>query len=249
MVEALRDKGADIFQDAGKNPSTAVLLYYINSGCLKFQEWKEYDAMQDGQEYDVEAFCQEIRNEQLLEMEIASLIEQWEKDHSYVQHNFFACGACGVHQMENPRVVYRPLMLSSPEAEQLRYNEQEIKEFLDLVQSTKNVQIPLSEYQSGSIDISKAKSVFSADRGFSNLFHLHPELVSETDNGLQTMICPNCQKHLSKYNHRPMSISAGVDLGDFTRLLLEPPNLHEQQLLSRYQLLFVVVKVSSNRQG
>ena len=79
MVEALRDKGADIFQDAGKNPSTAVLLYYINSGCLEFQEWKEYDAMQDGQEYDMEALCQEIRNEQLLEMEIASLIEQWER--------------------------------------------------------------------------------------------------------------------------------------------------------------------------
>ena len=76
VVEALRDKGADIFQDAGKNPSTAVLLYYINSGCLKFQEWKEYDAMQDGQEYDIKALCQEIRNEQLLEMEIASLIEQ-----------------------------------------------------------------------------------------------------------------------------------------------------------------------------
>ena len=118
-----------------------------------------------------------------------------------------------------------------------------------LVQSTKNVQIPLSEYQSGSIDISKAKSVFSANQGFSNLFHLHPELVSETDNGLQTVICPNCQKHLSKYNCPPMSISAGVDFGDFTRLLLEPPNLHEQILLSRYWLFFVVIKVSSNRQG
>ena len=105
-----------------------------------------------------------------------------------------------------------------------------------MVQSTKNVQIPLSEYQSGSIDISKAKSVFSADQGFNNLVHLHPELVSETDNGLQTMICPNCQKHLSKYNHPPMSISAGVDFGDFTRLLLEQPNLHEQILLSRYRL-------------
>ena len=130
MVEALRDKGADIFQDAGKNPSTAVLLYYINSGCLKFQEWKEYDAMQDRQEYDIEALCQEIRNEQLIEMEIASLIEQWEKDHSYVQQKFFACGACGVCQMESPGVVYRPLMLSSPEAEPLHYNEQEIKKFL-----------------------------------------------------------------------------------------------------------------------
>ena len=83
--------------------------------------------MQDGQEYDIKALCQEIRNEQLLETEIASLIEQWEKDHSYVQQNFFVCGACGVHQMERPRVVYRPLMLSSPEAEPLCYNEQEIK--------------------------------------------------------------------------------------------------------------------------
>ena len=46
-----------------------------------------------------------------------------------------------------------------------------------------------------------------------------------------------------------MSISAGVDFGDFTRLLLEPPNLHEQILLSRYWLFFVVVKVSSNRMG
>ena len=161
---------------------------------------------------------------------------------------FFACGACGVCQMESPRVVYRPLMRSSQEAEPFHYNEQEIKEFLALVQSTKNVQIPLSEYQSGSIDISKA-TVFSADQGFSNLFHLHPELVSETDNGLQKMICPNCQKHLSKYNHPPMSISAGVDFGDFTRLLLDPPNLHEQILLSRCWLFFVVVKVSSNRQG
>ena len=205
--------------------------------------------MQDGQENDIKALCQEIRNEQLLETEIASLIEKWEKDHSYVQQSFFACGACGVHQMESPRVVYRPLMLSNPEAEPLCYNEQEIKEFLALVQSTKNDQIPLSEYQSGSFEISKVKSVFSADRGFNNLFHLHPELVSETDNGLQTMICPNCQKHLSKCNHPPMSISAGVDFGDFTRLLLKPPNLHEQILLSRYQLFVVVVKVSSNRQG
>ena len=118
-----------------------------------------------------------------------------------------------------------------------------------MVQSTKMVQIPLSEYQSGLIAISKVKSVFSADRGFSNLFHLHPELVSETDNGLQTMICPNCQKRLSKYNCPPMSISAGVDFGGFTRLLLEQPNLYDQILLSRYRLFFVVVKVSSNRQG
>ena len=65
--------------------------------------------------------------------------------------------------MESPRVVYRPLMLSSPKAEPLHYNEQEIEEFLALIQSTKNVQIPLSEFQSGSIDISKVKSVFSAD--------------------------------------------------------------------------------------
>ena len=40
--------------------------------------------MQDGQEYDIKALYQEIRNEQLLETEIDSLIEQWEKDHSYV---------------------------------------------------------------------------------------------------------------------------------------------------------------------
>ena len=151
--------------------------------------------------------------------------------------------------MDSPRVVYRPLMLSSPEAEPLHYNEQEIKEFLALVQSTKNVQIPLSEYQSGSIDISKVKSVFTADQGFSNLFHLHPELVSETDNGLQTMICPSWQKNLSQHNHPPMSISAGVDFGDFTRLLLEQLYFDEQILLSRYQIFFVVVKVSSNRQG
>ena len=162
-------------------------------------------------------------------MEIASLIEQWEKDHSYVQQNFFACGACGFHQMESPRAVYRPLMLSSPEAEPLHYNEQEIKEFLALVQSTKNVQIPLSEYQSGSIDISKVKSVFSADQGFSNLFHLHPDLVSETHNGLQTMICPNCQKHLSKYNCPPMSISAGVDFNRIlARLTANPPGFWPQ---------------------
>ena len=157
---------------------------------------------------------------------------------------------CFVHPFDLDKILLcRPLMLSSPEAEPLHYNEQEIKEFLALVQSTKNVQIPLSEYQSGSIDISKAKSVFSADGGFSNLFHLHPELVSETDNGLQTMICPNCQKHLSKYNCPPMSISAGVDFGDFTRLLLESPNLHEQILLSRYWLFLLLSRSHQTGRG
>ena len=55
----------DFFHDATHDVNKAVLLFYMNSGCFRFDRYKEYDANCHGQDVDIDSLKKEIAEEQL----------------------------------------------------------------------------------------------------------------------------------------------------------------------------------------
>ena len=79
---------------------------------------------------------------------------------------------------------------------------------------------------------------------------MHPELIDIDENGAEsTLVCPICWKDISNDKTPELSIAAGLDLGYYKCLGLEPPNLDEQMILSRCRLIFATLKLRSNSFG
>ena len=62
-------------------------------------------------------------------------------------------------------------------------------------------------------------------------------------------VCAKCAKLLGEDKVPHLSVKAGVDFGNYRRVGLEEPNLHEQLVISLYRIYFASVKLSSNTTG
>jgi hypothetical protein len=94
-----------LFDDKIHNPSKAVLLHYLNSGCFAFQRWKDYGDDYAGQlmsEADKQLLNEEILSEMLTDRELEQLVNKFLSCHSYNEPRLPSCGACGTHQWERP---------------------------------------------------------------------------------------------------------------------------------------------------
>jgi hypothetical protein len=101
MQGGLNDKQLiDYFSDIEKNPFKAVLLYYLNSGYGRFQQYKEFDKAWDKKDIEVDNICNEINDEILDESKLYQLLENFFTHHSYTQATFMSCGACGLQEMD-----------------------------------------------------------------------------------------------------------------------------------------------------
>ena len=97
----------------------------------------------------------------------------------------------------------------------------------------------------------EARSVFEQkldDEGETLLWHLHPELVDSTEDGIgeSALLCSRCTAAVQKGDVPKLSIKAGIDLGWSARLGLTEPNLTEQLILARNRLYYTAIKICSN---
>ena len=257
--------GESFFDDIIKNPSKSLLLFYLNSGCMRFQEYKNYSEAYNGQPLDMDSLIEEIKNEKVTEEEKKKMIKEFLQEYSYTSAKLPSCGACGIRLFESSykkSTKFPKLYLNSEKAQVLAYTEKETKEFCKWMNSPlSKVEIPCDDdFNTETVEIWKCKSVFleptNSNQSESNVdtftyWHLHPELVKrENNNEYSTLICPSCNSKLKKGKRPKLSIAAGIDFGRYTRIKgLIAPNLHEQMILSRARMFYCSTKVAFNNCG
>jgi len=90
----------NFFEDSNRNVIKALLLFYLNSGCMRFDQYKEYSAKWDKAPIDMAKLEKEIEEEALSNTELVDLLTKFLKRHSYSKFNLTSCGGCGVRGYE-----------------------------------------------------------------------------------------------------------------------------------------------------
>jgi len=239
------------WSDFEKSPVKSLLLWYANAGCFAFDEYKEYSMAFNGQQMDVKGLEKEISNEALSDEELGNLIKKFSINHSYTDGNLYACGACGMRQLEqlHPKIEYVSIPLMNDLFKSLQYTDDEKNGFCN-EQQLHELQVPCDDQgHFMTLHAWKVKSVYEARSGI--LYHLHPELVDIDEAGIESVrLCPTCLSKLKESKKPPLSIAAGIDFGYYRRLKdLEMPNLHESIILSLNEVIHVTIKISSNQRG
>ena len=245
-LKSLDKKGLmDYFKDIDRSPLKACLLMYLNSGYARFGQYKEFDGNHNGTDVDLQALSEEIQNEKLTDSEMYNLIDEFSTTHSFTHGNLFACGLCGIREMEIPnRIHYRLMDLNDIDVVHFSY-EDTLK--LHGMIDQGSVTIPISEEDTCEVYPWKAKSCYESQRYPGRFYHVHPELVELQDNKEYTRVCPTCASKVDDKKIPPLSIANGIDFGYYKRIPeLTEPNLHEQLILSQVRLFQSVLRVQRN---
>ena len=235
------------FKDIDVSPSKACLLLYLNSGLGRFDQYKEFDGNMNNRSIDVDGICKEVKEEILKDKEMYHLIKSFDNLHSYTDGNLYACGLCGLREIEVPdRISFQLKDLNT--IEWAHYSEEETNNLNEMI-SEGTVRIPISSEESCEICPCKAKSYYLSQIFPGRYYHVHPELVESAGNHEYTRVCPTCKKYPTKNEEKPpLSIANGIDFGSYHRIKeMVEPNLHEQLILSQIRLFQTIVRVSPNR--
>ena len=251
------EKEARFFQDASLSPTKATLLFYLNSGLFRFEHYKNYCAVYDGQPIDLEKVKQDIAMERLTPKEFDTLIRKFYERHSFTDFTSQSCATCGIRHiehLEDPSISYTKVPLAQPEMAVIRYTPEQTAELFTFMESPEAiVSIPVDEqWTCKRVNLANARSFFvTQENGVPIVWHVHPELVDKlADGSYGVSMCPICHDAIIANRKIPkLSIAAGVDFGYYVRLGLTSPNLHEQLMLARTRLYFALLKVSSNIKG
>ena len=125
-----------LFWDSQKDINKSLLLYYLNSGYEVFDQYKEYDANLENQQINKLKIIKDIKNEKLTNAQLQSKLSDFYLQHSYTDANLMSCGCCGIRQRERsrlPEIKYQRLYLKDPLCSVLKYDDEAIFEFVDLL--------------------------------------------------------------------------------------------------------------------
>jgi hypothetical protein len=114
LEERLDHEGEAFFQDFNTSVAKALLLFYVNSGLFRFQQYKDYCAKFDGVDIDQEKVGKEVMEELLTDEELQVMLKKFAEIHTYTNANLMSCGACGVREFERasgPELQYKKLIL------------------------------------------------------------------------------------------------------------------------------------------
>ena len=92
--------GSSFFDDARKSVPKALLLFYINSGLMRFQRHREYMNKWTGCVVDKQRLVSEIWSEASSEQEIQEMIKRFLCNHLFTEGRLMACGCCGRRSIE-----------------------------------------------------------------------------------------------------------------------------------------------------
>ena len=238
-----RTREQGVFADANTSLLKSVMLFYVNSGCTRFDEWKNYTSKYNDKPIDVEKMKKEIAQEQLSEEELINKINLFAKEHSYTPKELLSCSACGIRCYDEK---YTQWLLSSSTGDKFKYATPDKELFRNKLQDAEEVEIYVSATETKRVNPWKAKSFYISQS--QEYYHFHPELVSlDNDNNEIITLCGDCNRERDSLP--PNSIAAGVDFGSFHRLGLVPLNLQEETVLSFVRLFITIFKISSNRTG
>ena len=240
----------EVFSDSHTNLLKATVLFYMNSGCSRFDEWKFHSKAFENSAINIAMLKEEITNESLTELELKNMMKTFAKKHNYVPPSLYACGACGVRSYDEK---FQLVDLTSSNVQKFRYTLEEQLKMKNRLAYGNYVKVYTSPTTSDMINPWRTTSVYESNDG--NLYYLHPELVKldEESNIESTYLCKDCFPNKTDKDGMAIlperSIAAGVDFGCYRRIGLIPLNLQEQCLISLVRLYMTVYKVSSNIEG
>ena len=245
------------FKDTCSSPAKAVLLFYINSGHFRFDQYKDYCSKYNNEDVDIDRLKQDIRDEQLTDNEYDAIIRRFYKLHPYTNFDIQACSCCGLRQierLEDPVISFIPMPLSHPFMGVLKYTPAQEADFRSFAESPRAiVTIPINDqWETSEVNLVNIRSFHPQNQleGPPQLWHLHPELVHmDSEECPHAMLCPVCHDSVTGGKLPSLSIANGIDLVCPPGLGLTQPNLHEQLMLARTRLYFAMLKVSSNTKG
>lgn len=256
LVKHPKEK-SPFFADSNQSILKSVLLFYLNSGCLRFSRWKDHSKKHEGQHVDLDGLVREIIEETPSNADMLEMVKALLTEHSYTDTALLSCASCGMREHEGSLTKFTRMHLedSSP-LSILKYSEEES----DLLETQLDdpfyrVQIPMdAEWKvMKEVNVLMAKSFHEEETSSGEVvyWHLHPELVETGEGGSTSsaLLCSRCCEAVQKKKVPKNSIKSGVDFGWFKRLGLTEPNLPEQLILARNRLYYTVVKISSNRSG
>jgi hypothetical protein len=119
LLAVLECDGVDLdemFADSDRDLGKVLMLYYINSGYLSFDNHREYMSSYSGVPVDVERIVSQVKQERLTEGERDTKVFRFYNRHSYTEANLFACSACGYRvreQQTDPELLYKCVDLDS----------------------------------------------------------------------------------------------------------------------------------------
>jgi hypothetical protein len=257
LLAVLECDGIDLdemFADSDRDLAKALMLYYINSGYLSFDNHREYMSSYSGVPVDVERIVSQVKQERLTEGERDTKVFRFYNRHSYTQANLFACSACGYRvreQQTDPELLYKCVDLDSDFMSVLLFTQEQECVFRTerISQELSPLFVPVDDgFNTGPIFPWRAKSVFEASDA--RLYHLHPELVDEHEDGKSFVrLCPFCYESLEKNKVPRLSLASGVDFGNYKRVGLEQPSLHEELVIAKTRLVISSLKIKSNMCG
>ena len=195
------------FQDANCSLPKALLQFYLNSGCLRFQQYREYDEGSNGKYLEFQQLLEEIDDAMLSDEEIISIIQRFLQAHSYTDCKLFSCGACGKREYESDDTPFTRFEIGSSTSPLgvLKFSREDEEELVETIADPANtIQVPTDmEWQHmKTIEVWKAKSFWEEQHadGSKTYWHLHPELVEEDvkKKGHSTLLCIRCAESIKK---------------------------------------------------
>ena len=239
------ERDGNAFVDCTRNPLKQLLLFYMNSGCTRFQEYRYYDDARDEQPVKVEDLIKEILHEKLSEQETKQVIQQFELSHSFAPKKLLSCSSCGIRSYDEK---YSCVCISDERAQKFKMASNEMNALRNRINATPSIPVYQNENLTSAVMMNPwhVKSFYIAHDN--TYYHFHPELVdvNQTTAVEFVTLCHDCN-HPSKIPER--SIAGGVDLGNYHRIKLPKLNLHEQIILSANRVYTSTFKFSSNTSG
>ena len=92
LKEKLDREGGKFFADFNQDIVKSLLLFYVNSGMLRYDQYKNYTTGCEGEMVDTTAIEKELMDELLTDKELEALMLHFFESHSYTEEKLMSCG-------------------------------------------------------------------------------------------------------------------------------------------------------------
>ncbi len=233
----------DKFED---DPISATILWYLNGGYGNYCALNQFhtEILKNEQEME-EQIIREIDNQKVTDQNADQLIKKFMQQHDYVGENIYSCASCGIRYPGNEEKYHKWKLEDLPSC--LQFIEGNNYAFENIILDKTEISIPINE--KGDIGIVKPRDVLALytyvdQYGNEKLYHLHPELVNQKEQIIY--VCGTCNNDLIKNKKPKFSIANGVDFGNYDRIGLTKPNVHERCILALLRFFSHFVKITPN---
>ena len=249
-------KSQGFFSDACKSPMKALLLFYLNSGCGRFDEWKSHSKKYEGAPVDVPKLMAELEKEKLTDEELSQKFHDFSRLHPGMPDKLLGCTTCGMRKFEEKMEIKD---IEDPLVQRFKYTDEDETIFKNKLKVFDDN--PMTIFtgpelsDTALINPWHVKSFWVGEDG--RFWHFHPELVITDGGRKKVALCEDCAKTSKKKKDKSLEaeqlpercIASGIDFGLLRRIKLPEPNFHEMCIVSKIRLYTSVVKASSNQVG